>query len=417
MYDRINLGHSLLRKEGNFFYHIDRYAYYYSRIMFNSIFGDKNFKAEIAWDTCGITGFKPGKNNWVQNVNYILHFSKDDENNFFKKLFVILEKEEKERLKIGWLDLIYDDKSERYYIEKWNNNYSKEYLETKNKKHPIGMVWNDIYSFLFTQVGNNESFFFNTQKPEHLLRRIIQSSSNPSDIVCDFFSGIGTTLAVAHKLNRKWLGVEMGSHFETVYLDTVSLKKKKNQNNQDDSPEDEIEEDDPSIVEVLSETKGQKTVIMKKIGIVGRMKIVLSGDQIFHVFGHPRHPQLSRNINWQGGGFFKYYELEQYEEALANCKYEDGDLFTVPGRSPYQEYVFLKDEKMLKALEIDYKNNKVKVDLDKIYPNIDIAETLSNLTGKWIKKISADEVEFEDGTKINTKDLDYKLIKPLIWWE
>ena len=89
-----------------------------------------------------------------------------------------------------------------------------------------------------------------------------------------------------------------------------------------------------------------------------------------------------------------------------------------------------------KALEIDYENNKVKVDLDKLYPNIDIAETLSNLTGKWIKRITPlaplqegyetplaplregnFEVEFEDGTKINTKDLDYKLIKPLIWWE
>ncbi|GAB6274708.1 MAG: hypothetical protein STSR0004_15720 [Peptococcaceae bacterium] len=176
-------------------------------------------------------------------------------------------------------------------------------------------------------------------------------------------------------------------------------------------------------------------------------------------------------VVYQGGGFFKYYELEQYEEALANCKYEDGDLFNSPlikewtaegrtgywsCRSPYQEYVFLKDEKMLKALEIDYENNKVKVDLDKIYPNtpsadannplqeatprqtssatplqegnIDIAETLSNLTGKWIKRIISRplgtplekgncEVEFEDGTKINTKDLDYKLIKPLIWWE
>jgi len=72
---------------------------------------------------------------------------------------------------------------------------------------------------------------------------------------------------------------------------------------------------------------------------------------------------------------------------------------------------------MLKALEIDYENNKAKVDLNILYENIDIAETLSNLTGKWIKKISANEVEFEGGTKINTKDLDYKLIKPLIWWE
>jgi len=71
---------------------------------------------------------------------------------------------------------------------------------------------------------------------------------------------------------------------------------------------------------------------------------------------------------------------------------------------------------MLKALEIDYENNKVKVDLSQLYSNIDIPETLSNLTGKWIKKISDGEVEFEDGMKINTKDLDYKLIKPLIWW-
>jgi adenine-specific DNA-methyltransferase len=426
MYDRINLGYSLLRKEGNFFYHIDRYAYYYSRIVLNSIFGDKNFKAEIAWDTCGITGFKPGKNNWVQNINYILHFSKDNENNFFKKPFIILEKEEKERLKIGWLDLLYDDEKDKYYIEKWNNNdFVKEYIETRNKKHAIGMVWNDIYSFLFTQVGNNESFFFNTQKPEHLLRRIIQSSSNPSDIVCDFFSGIGTTLAVAHKLNRKWLGIEMGSHFETIYLDTVTLKKKKNQNDQDDLSEDEIEEDDPSIVEVLSETKGQKTVIMKKIGIVGRMKIVLSGDQIFHVFSHPRHPQLSRNINWQGGGFFKYYELEQYEDVLRKAKYEDSDLFSLPNQSPYEQYIFLKDKKLLDALEIDYKSNKVKVDLSKIYSNIDIAETLSNLKGKWIKRITENEVELadydEEGKaknieKVDLKNLDYKEIKKLIWW-
>jgi len=72
---------------------------------------------------------------------------------------------------------------------------------------------------------------------------------------------------------------------------------------------------------------------------------------------------------------------------------------------------------MLKALEIDYKNDKVKIDLSKLYENIDIAETLSNLTGKWIKKINANEVEFSDGAKININDLDYKLIKPLLWWE
>ncbi|GAH32038.1 unnamed protein product, partial [marine sediment metagenome] len=61
--------------------------------------------------------------------------------------------------------------------------------------------------------------------------------------------------------------------------------------------------------------------------------------------------------------------------------------------------------------------NKVKVDLSKLYKNIDIPETLSNLCGKWIKKITSDYVEFEDREKINIKGLNYKIIKPLIWWQ
>jgi len=142
----------------------------------------------------------------------------------------------------------------------------------------------------------------------------------------------------------------------------------------------------------------------------------LYGDQKCSVFSHIRHPQLSRNINWQGGGFFKYYELEQYEDTLRKVRYEESDIFENIDKDPYNQYVFLRDPKMLEALEIDYDDNKVKVDLSKLYQNIDIPETLSNLRGKWIKKITSDFVEFEDGERINIKDLDYKIIKPLIWW-
>ena len=84
--------------------------------------------------------------------------------------------------------------------------------------------------------------------------------------------------------------------------------------------------------------------------------------------------------------------------------------------TPYSEYVFMRDLKMLEALEIDYKNNKVKVDLSKLYKNLDIPETLSNLCGKWIKKITPDYVEFEDGERIDIKNLNYRLVKSLIWW-
>ena len=117
------------------------------------------------------------------------------------------------------------------------------------------------------------------------------------------------------------------------------------------------------------------------------------------------------------GGFFKYYELEQYEEILRNAIYLEPEgektLFTKDFN-----YIFTTDPKMLSAIELDYENNKVKVDLSKIYPEkqIDIAEILSNLKGKRIKRITKEQVEFEDGERIDIKNLDHKIIKSLIWW-
>ena len=354
---------------------MDKNANHYSKIVLNDIFKEDNYKAEITWDTCGITGFKSSPDNWIRNADYLIYYSKSLNRNLHIKAYSLLEKEEKQRLKLGWLDVLGTE--DEPHIERWHNGMlTNELINTECKLHPIGMLWTDVYSFLFTQVGNNESFFFNTQKPEHLLRRIIQSSTNQRDIVLDFFLGIGTTIAVAQKLNRKWIGIEMADHFYTFYGSGNGIK----------------------------------------IGALGRMKIVLSGDQKFHVFGHPRHPQLSRNINWQGGGFFKYYEMEQYEDVLRCAKYGEGDLFDDPNKDAYHQYVFLRDLKMLEALEVDAKKNTVKVDLSKLYEGIDIAETLSNLTGKWIKRINADSVEFDDGEVVDTKNLDWKLIKPLVWW-
>jgi len=375
MWDRIKISRDFLNKEGTFYLHIDRNSNHVSKVILNDIFGEDNFKAEITWDTCGITGFKSSPNNWIKNADYLMYYSKSINHNFFVKTYSILDREEKSKLGIGWLDILGTE--HKPYIEKWRNGVLiSEPIKTEHKLHPTGMLWSDIYSFLFTQVGNNESFFFKTQKPEHLLRRVIQSATSKRDIVLDFFLGIGTTIAVAQKLNRKWIGVEMADYADTIYH------------------------------------SGDE----RRIGALGRMKIVLSDDQKFTVFGHPRHPQLSRNLNWQGGGFFKYYQLEQYEDTLRKVKYEDSDIFDTLSQDPYNQYVFLRDLKMLEALEIDYENNKVKVDLQKLYPNIDIPETLSNLVGKYIKRITPDEVEFEDGEKVDLNNLDYKRIKDLVWW-
>ncbi|MFH1656348.1 MAG: site-specific DNA-methyltransferase [Candidatus Nealsonbacteria bacterium] len=387
MKDRINLGISLLKKNGSFWLHLDDNANVFGKELIKDKFSkideiifDTNATKDIEADLFGYKSF--GDN--FQLKHQTLFYCRNDEY-LFRKLWK--PNRNTTELGISWLDLIAFPKITspkkitdfKFKIEKWNNNvFGLSDVEINEKIFPVGDIWNDIFSFTQSEMRVSESFSFtSSQKPENLLRRIIQSSSKARGIIMDYFLGIGTTTAVAHKLNRKWIGVEMGDHFNEMY-----------------------------------ETKSGK-----KLGVKGRMKWVLFGDKNILLPDVERRPHLSKDVNWNGGGFFKYYELEQYEDTLKNCKYGEGDLFNKASDKAYQDYVFMKDEKMLSALEIDYKNKKVKVDLNKLYPDIDIAETLSNLTGKWIKTIKDGEVEFTDGSKINTKKLDYKLIKPLIWWE
>jgi len=389
MENRLRIAKQFLNKIGSYYLHLDSNADFYGKILLDDIFGKDNFRVKITWKRH--TGPKIQSLHFPNISDFVLVYSNNEGKWIYNPQYLPYKKEYLEKM------YKYEDEKGKYRIHDlyapgegpariFNGvrieppkGHHWSYTQDKiDKMIEEGIIFFDNRGFpklkvylgrgeqatnIWTDInviqGSSIEFSnFQTQKPEKLLERIIKTGSNENDLIMDFFLGSGTTTAVAHKLGRKWIGVEMGEHFYTVVLP--------------------------------------------------RMKKVLAYDK----------SGISKEVkDYQGGGFFKYYELEQYEEALANCKYEDGDLFNAPSRSPYQEYVFLKDEKMLKALEIDYKNNKVKVDLDKLYPNIDIAETLSNLTGKWIKKISETEVEFEDGTKVNTKDLDYKLIKPLIWWE
>ncbi|MDI9597255.1 MAG: DNA methyltransferase, partial [Atribacterota bacterium] len=235
-------------------------------------------------------------------------------------------------------------------------NIKIEYLLAPTKYKQIDSNWTDIS-------GYTSSWNFQTENSEILLDRVIKSTSRDADFVMDFFLGSGTTTAVAHKLKRKWIGVEMGDHFDDVVLP--------------------------------------------------RMKKVLAYDKS----GISRDKIVKEKYNEKNaGGFFKYYELEQYEDTLRKVKYKDTDLFENPNQSPYSQYIFMKDTKLLDALEVDYENNKVKVNFSKLYPDIDIPETLSNLLGKCIKKITSEYVELEDGEKVNINNLDYKTIKSLIWW-
>jgi adenine-specific DNA-methyltransferase len=371
--NRLRIAKEWLNEKGSIFIRCDYNGNWIVRCLMDEIFG--NLLNEIQVSRISKKGFNA---NRYPSANDHIYVYSINENPFFNVLRIDKKngKEKwhsmdsmsggrgtgKPRIILGELryppkNRVWTFSQERIYemekqgLIKLNSKGKPIYKVLAQDGEPLDSNWTDI-------PGYSSTTEFAIENSEKLLDRVIRTGSDKCDLVMDFFLGSGTTTAVAHKLGRKWIGVEMGEHFYTVVLP--------------------------------------------------RMKKVLAYDK----------SGISKEVKeYQGGGFFKYYELEQYEETLANTVYEDSDLLDSGNKSPYEQYVFLKDEKMLKVLEIDYKNKKVKIDLDKLYKNIDIAETISNLTGKWIKKIKKDEIEFEDGTKINPNNLDYKLIKPLIWWE
>uniref|UniRef100_A0A7C5X4G7 site-specific DNA-methyltransferase (adenine-specific) n=1 Tax=Thermocrinis ruber TaxID=75906 RepID=A0A7C5X4G7_9AQUI len=375
--NRLRLAKELLNERGSIFVRCDYNGNMYVRLLMNEIFGEENFRNEI----------KIAKSKeFYKTMTHIKKFSEEVESLFFFS--------KTDKLKFN---LIYRKKEQPSKYEPFlpteDKNYQdfriingKEYWSPKGRKWGIKQEEIDRYLmegrlkfedgkwYLYTYEeplkdvwtdyqGYSKTWGFDTENSEIFIKRVVESTSNEGDLVMDFFLGSGTTTAVAHKLKRKWIGVEMGEHFWTVVLP--------------------------------------------------RMKKVLAYDKS----GISKEKDVKDKYNERNaGGFFKYYELEQFEDTLAKVVYEDFDPLAIKGKGIYEQYIFMRDKKMLDALELDYEKGNVRVDLSKLYDNIDIAETLSNLLGKWIKRITKDSVEFEDGTSVSLAQLDYKLIKPLIWW-
>lgn len=166
----------------------------------------------------------------------------------------------------------------------------------------------------------------------------------------------------------------------------------------------------------------------------GRRKYLLvEVNEYFHTVILPRIKKVVFSDKWKDGAaradgagashFCKYFALEQYEDTLRRALYlndsETGQpaFFDNPYESPFASYVFLRDKKMADALAVDYENNKISVDFSKLYEEIDLAETLSCVRGKFIKSLTAESVTFADGEIVKFAELDYRDVLPLIWWD
>jgi len=243
-----------------------------------------------------------------------------------------------------------------------------------NEEGALPNTWWDDAKYSATESGTNviKSLFgnrgvFDYPKSIYLVEDSLRACNlQDYDTVLDYFAGSGTTAHAVMNLNRedggsrKYILVEMGDHFSDVIIPRI-----------------------------------------KKIAFNSKWK---DGKPIFEE-GESGISQL-----------VKYYELEQYEETLRKVRYQDADLFDDPNQDPYHAYVFLRDLKLLDSLELDQGSDQVHFYPERLYPDIDLAETLSHLRGKWIKRIAEEFVEFTDGEIMSLVDPDWETLKPMIWW-
>ena len=306
MKNRLEVAKELLKEDGVIFVQCDDNEQAYLKILMDDIFGRENFIGCVVWKR------KRGRDNsarWLSRTHeYFLIFAKQKDNLNFN--LVELDENTKKAYKNpdndsrgdwrllacwargtqGGVEYDFTTKDGKYFskrlwlfsktnlekmdtenrlIIKGDNIYRKLFL-TENQGQVVETIWDNIEDTSNAANAADEikvlfgSIVFSTPKPELFIRRILQISTSPSDIVLDYHLGSGTTAAVAHKMNRQYIGVEQMDYIETVAVE--------------------------------------------------RLKKVICGEQ----------GGISKFVNWNGGGSFVYMELakknERAAELISSCK-------------------------------------------------------------------------------------------------
>lgn len=189
MYENLMAIKSVMSDTASIYVHLDYHIGHYVKILMDEIFGEENFRNEIVWYyTNKMTG-SPSPHDFVCEHDTIFRYSKTDQYHY------TLIKEEREDAVKQSKRIKVDGKNMRARDEDGNIIY--EISTEKNIK--------DVWQIPFIASTDSQRVDYSTQKPEALLERIINASSNEGMLVADFFGGSGVTAAVAHKLGRKFV--------------------------------------------------------------------------------------------------------------------------------------------------------------------------------------------------------------------
>jgi site-specific DNA-methyltransferase (adenine-specific) len=184
---RLEQMYYLLSPRGSIYVHLDSHVVHYVKIMMDEVFGRDNFMNEIIWAyrTGGVSRRWFGRKH-----DTILLYARRRGFHTFNL----------QRDGIYRTDGLNHDENGRPY---------KQTRRGRLYFHPDGPAMTDVWDLPFLSTVSLERTGWPTQKPEALLERIVRASSNPGDMVADFFCGSGTTLAVAGRLGRRYLGCDI----------------------------------------------------------------------------------------------------------------------------------------------------------------------------------------------------------------
>ena len=228
MFETLTLLRDLLAETGSIYVHCDWRTSHYIKAQMDNIFGYDNFRNEIVWSYGGrgakaISGQFPRNHDVVylytrtQNSTYNFVYEPIQYNINALPSYISIDDDGKAFKTSPRGD--YTDESiarlraeGRIYESRTGNIRIKYFLERSGKfvyePKLVGDVWDSIPDMMHSPV--KERLNYPTQKPEVLLERIINASSNPGDLVLDCFVGSGTTAAVAERLGRRWIAADMG---------------------------------------------------------------------------------------------------------------------------------------------------------------------------------------------------------------
>ena len=405
MRERLVILHRLLSEDGLIWITLDDNEVHYCKVMCDEIFGRKNFLGNVIWQH-SIQGKNDAK-TFSLSHNHILVYAKSDK-------FIRYKLPREEKHNVNYSNPDNDPKGS------WRSGDVRSPNLRENLKYNITTLSGKIISppekgwrwskeLLLSKIESGEIFFssdekriirkiylcdqdgrvpdslwlgedsgttreantelkglqiiFGTPKPERLIQRVINISTRPGDLVLDSFLGSGTTAAVAHKMGRRWIGVELGDHAYTH--------------------------------------------------CAIRMKKVVEGEQ----------GGISKAQNWQGGGGFKFYELapsllntDKYGNLVINKDYNaemldadiakhqgfsyspDEEIYWKQGKSSEHDYIFTTTQlitaEMLETIHEQLgEDESLLICCTKFQP--ECRNKFPNITIKKIPKVLLDTCEFD----------------------